>query len=129
MSSSWSLLTLSAAAVALLVAVVAPASVDCAPPAGRASSNGLGLGQLLMGSPADQAAGSANSNNGLALGQLLMATADLASNGNSAQGHEHAQQPGHVPTFDTVEELCEWLCRKSVFLFFLFLLLLSLFGF
>ena len=128
MSSSWSLLTLSAAAVALLVAVVAPASVDCAPP-GRASSNGLGLGQLLMGSPADQPAGSASSNNGLALGQLLMgATADLASNGNSAQGHEHAQQPGHVPTFDTVEELCEWLCRKSVFLFVL-LLLLSLFGF
>ena len=84
------------------LATVGPLVVNCTPSSN--SNNGLALGQLL----AAESSHASNANNGYGLTELLRHPSDDSSNGNSGQGIDRDR----VPTFDSVEELCDWLCRK-----------------
>ena len=84
------------------LATLGPLVVNSTPSSNR--NNGLALGQLL----AAESSHASNANNGYGLTELLRHSSDDSSNGNSGQGIDHDR----VPTFDSVEELCDWLCRK-----------------
>lgn len=87
------------------VAAVVPLVVNSAPSGGSDSSHGRDLGQL-MAEP-DRSAKASNLH-----GSLMRSNSYQAGISNSGPGSDHDHDNDHVPTFRSVEELCEWLCRR-----------------